>query len=90
MEDNVKQIVTKNDFNKEEGTALYLDKKYYSCVVLSESGTYRPSENNLIFSLIYNTEYSFQSVFYVYNQQFPFEVVACELMTTDTFLIIYL
>ena len=42
IEDSVKVIVTEKELMKEDGTtkAMYLDKKYYPCVVLSESGKF--------------------------------------------------
>ena len=44
IEDNVKFIVDETDLRKEDNTtsAMYLDKKYYPCVVLSESGEFLP------------------------------------------------
>lgn len=44
IENNVKIIVDETELRKENNTtsALYLDKKYYSCVVLSESGEFLP------------------------------------------------
>ena len=40
IEDNVKTIVTEGeiDFKDDTTCAKYLDKKYYPCIVLSESG----------------------------------------------------
>lgn len=51
IEDNLKFIVDETELRKENNTtsALYLDKKYYSCMVLSESGEFLP----LIF--VYNS-----------------------------------
>ena len=42
IEDNLKFIVDETEPRKEDNTtsALYLDKKYYPCVVLSESGSF--------------------------------------------------
>lgn len=44
IEDNLKFIVDETELRKENNTtsALYLDKKYYSCMVLSESGEFLP------------------------------------------------
>jgi len=44
IEDNVKFIVDETELRKEENrtSAMYLDKKYYPCVILSESGEFLP------------------------------------------------
>lgn len=43
LEDNIKSIVTENQVIKEDTglvKAMYLDKQYYSCLVLGESGNF--------------------------------------------------
>lgn len=44
IEDNVKFIVDETELRKEDNTtsAMYLDKKYYPSMVLSESGEFLP------------------------------------------------
>ena len=45
IEDNVKIIVDETELRKEDDnttTAMYVDKKFYPCVVLSESGEFLP------------------------------------------------
>ena len=65
IEDNVKFIVDETELRKENNTtsALYLDKKYYPCVVLSESGEFLP------FFFVYNSFSRF------YLSSLPFSMV---------------
>ena len=45
IEDNVKIIVDETELRKEDDnttTAMYVDKMFYPCVVLSESGEFLP------------------------------------------------
>ena len=44
IEDNVKFIVDETELRKDDNktSAMYLDKNYYPCVVLSESGEFLP------------------------------------------------
>ena len=44
IKDNVKFIVDETELRKDDNktSAMYLDKNYYPCVVLSESGEFLP------------------------------------------------